>query len=32
MILAADDLLDWIADRDTLLTAAWSTQIEAALG
>ena len=32
MILAADDLLDWIADRDTLLIAAWSPQIGAALG
>jgi len=31
MILAADDLLDWIADRGALLTAAWGPQIEATL-
>ncbi len=31
MILASDDLVDWVADREALLVAAWTPQIEAAL-
>jgi hypothetical protein len=31
MALASDDLVDWIADRQALLIAAWTPQIEAAL-
>jgi len=31
MILAADDLVDWVADREALLVAAWTPQLEVAL-
>jgi len=32
MIVAADDLLDWVADREALLIAAWTPAIERATG
>jgi hypothetical protein len=32
MLVAGDDLIDWIADREMLLIAAWTSEIKAALG